>query len=57
MRNIRRSSNEAAKKLEKMGAPEDVVKLLEKDIQVITDKNIALIDQMMEAKEKEVMTV
>ncbi|HPK05064.1 MAG TPA: ribosome recycling factor [Bacteroidales bacterium] len=57
VRNIRRSSNEAAKKLEKMGAPEDVVKLLEKDIQVITDKNIALIDQMMEAKEKEVMTV
>ncbi len=57
IRNIRRSANETAKKLEKIGVPEDEVKLLEKEIQLLTDRHIARIDQITEAKEKEIMTV
>lgn len=57
IRNIRRSANETAKKLEKAGIPEDEVKLLEKEIQLLTDKHIARVDQMMDVKEKEIMTV
>lgn len=57
VRNIRRSANEAAKKLEKEGVPEDEVKLLEKEIQNLTDRFIAKVDHLMEAKEKDIMTV
>lgn len=57
IRNIRRSANDSAKKLEKLGVPEDEVKQLEKEIQVMTDRFIARIEQVMDAKEKDIMTV
>jgi ribosome recycling factor len=57
IRNIRRSANESAKKLEKEGVPEDEVKILEKEIQNLTDKNIKKVDELMETKEKDIMTV
>lgn len=57
MRNIRRSANESAKKLEKEGTPEDEVKTLEKEIQNLTDRFVEKIDQMIEEKEKDIMTV
>ncbi|MDR2979742.1 MAG: ribosome recycling factor [Bacteroidales bacterium] len=57
IRNIRRNANEIAKKLKDSGTPEDEVKKLEDDIQKLTNEFIAKIDKMVDAKEKEVMTV
>lgn len=57
IRNIRRSANETAKKLEKDGTPEDEIKILEKEIQEITNKYIDKIDKALEFKEKDIMTV
>jgi ribosome recycling factor len=57
VRNLRRIANEVAKKLEKAGLPEDEVKGLEKEIQLLTDAYIAKVDKLMDAKEKDIMTV
>lgn len=57
IRNIRRSANETAKKLEKDGTPEDEIKILEKEIQDLTNKYIDKIDKALEFKEKDIMTV
>jgi ribosome recycling factor len=57
VRNIRRNAVEDAKKLEKNGMPEDEVKVLEKDIQHLTDQFILQVDKVLEAKEKDIMTV
>ncbi len=57
IRNLRRSANEKAKKLEKDGVPEDEVKLLEKEIQDLTDKCIEKVDKLVEGKEKEILTI
>lgn len=57
IRNIRRNANESAKKLEKEGIPEDEIKVLEKEIQNLTDNFIEKIDKLFEAKEKDIMTV
>ena len=57
IRNIRRDSNEAVKKLTKKGLPEDEAKMSEADIQKLTDKFIAQVDTITQAKEKEIMTV
>ncbi|HLN52880.1 MAG TPA: ribosome recycling factor [Lentimicrobium sp.] len=57
IRNIRRAAIDSGKKLEKEGVPEDEIKQLEKEIQNLTDKNIAKVDKLFEAKEKDIMTV
>lgn len=57
IRNIRRNANESAKKLEKEGTPEDEIKVLEKEIQNLTDNYIEKIDKLFDAKEKDIMTV
>lgn len=57
IRNIRRTSNDALKKLEKGGVAEDVVKKAETDIQDITNGFIAKVDKLLEQKEKDIMTV
>ena len=57
IRNVRRSSNDFAKEIEKDGLPEDEAKKLQDDIQKLTDKFIEKIDQLLEAKEKDIMTV
>ncbi|MFY7840161.1 MAG: ribosome recycling factor [Lacibacter sp.] len=57
VRNIRRDAIEAIKKLQKDGLSEDAAKDSEKDMQVLTDKFIALIDKHLEAKDKEIMAV
>jgi len=57
IRNARRHGNDEAKLLEKNGLPEDEVKHLMDEIQKITDKYSEKIDQLVEAKEKDVMTV
>jgi len=57
IRNIRRDSIEAIKKLQKDGLSEDAGKDAEKEIQGITDKYIALVDKHLTTKEKEIMSV
>jgi len=57
VRNLRRDSLESIKKLQKDGLSEDIAKQAEVRIQGITDKYIALIDQHLKDKEKEIMTV
>jgi ribosome recycling factor len=57
IRNIRRTSNEMAKDLEKEGISEDEVKSLQEEIQKLTDKYIVDIDKIVVQKEKDIMTV
>ena len=58
VRNLRRDANEAVKKLVKDKlASEDDQKRAETDVQKVTDKHIAEIDQLVAAKEQEIMAV
>jgi ribosome recycling factor len=57
IRNIRRTANDDAKKLKDEGVEEDAIKKLETDIQKATDEAISKVDKILEAKEKEIMTV
>jgi ribosome recycling factor len=57
IRNIRRDAIEQVKKQQKEGLSEDAAKDAEKDIQAITDKYIALIEKVLEQKEKEIMSI
>ena len=58
IRNIRRDANEELKKLlkeKKIG--EDDEKSFEKNVQNITDKHIAIVEEKVASKEKEIMTI
>jgi len=58
IRNIRRDANEELKKLLKFKEiGEDEEKSFEKNVQNITDKHIALVDEKVSSKEKEIMTI
>ena len=57
IRNIRREAIEQIKKLQKDGLSEDEAKDAEKEMQDITDKNIALVERHLQTKEKEIMAV
>lgn len=58
IRNIRRDANDAVKKQQKANEiSEDEQKSAESDIQKLTDEYVGKIDQMVEAKSKEIMTV
>ena len=58
VRNLRRDANESVKKLVKDKlASEDDQKRSEAEIQKITDKHIAEIDQLIAGKEQEIMAV
>ena len=58
VRNIRRDANDAMKKEQKTGEiSEDELKSGEADVQKLTDEFIAKIDQMVDDKSKEIMTV
>jgi ribosome recycling factor len=58
VRNLRRDANEAVKKLVKdTEATEDDQKRTEADVQKMTDKRIAEIDQLVAAKEQDIMAV
>jgi ribosome recycling factor len=57
IRNLRRDALEQIKKLQKDGLSEDEAKDAEKEIQDITDRNIALVEKHLAAKEKEIMAV
>ncbi|HMR19673.1 MAG TPA: ribosome recycling factor [Sphingobacterium sp.] len=57
VRNIRKDTNESIKKLKNDGASEDEIKIGEAEVQKLTDTYIAKVDQLAEAKEKDIMTV
>jgi ribosome recycling factor len=57
VRNIRRQANEEAKSLEKNGIAEDEIEMLQKVVQDLTNKYIEKVDKLLEAKEKDIMTV
>ncbi len=57
IRNLRKDANERAKKLKADNVSEDDIKDCEAKIQIITDKHIEKVDQMLVSKEKEIMTV
>ncbi|MFD0765736.1 ribosome recycling factor [Mucilaginibacter lutimaris] len=57
IRNIRKDANEKIKKLKTEGVSEDEIKVGEADVQKLTDSYIVKVDQLSEAKEKDIMTV
>ena len=58
IRNIRRDANEELKRLLKSKEiGEDEEKSFEKNVQLITDKHIAIVDEKISTKEKEIMTI
>ena len=58
IRNLRREAIDAVKKMQKSGiATEDEAKKFEKDVQTLTDKNIALINSALEDKEADLKKV
>ena len=58
VRNLRRDANEAVKRLVKDKlASEDDQKRAEAEIQKVTDRHVASIDQLVAGKEQEIMAV
>jgi ribosome recycling factor len=57
IRNIRRDAIESIKKAQKDGLSEDIAKDAEAEVQEITNRNIALVEKHLAAKEKDIMTV
>jgi ribosome recycling factor len=57
VRNIRKEVNENVKKLQKKGVPEDDIKKAEIKVQEFTDSFVKKVDEVLVAKEKEIMTV
>ena len=57
IRNIRRDGNDALKKLKGSEVSEDEIKDMEEELQKVTDKLVKKVDEAVEAKSKEVMTV
>lgn len=57
IRNIRQDTNTKLKQLQKDGKPEDLIKVAEADVQKLTDKFIAKVDEIFKIKEGEIMTV
>ena len=57
LRTIRKEANEALKKLQKDGTPEDEVKEGETKVQQLTDGFVVKCEKHLEIKEKEIMTV
>jgi ribosome recycling factor len=57
IRNIRKEANEKIRKLKSEGVSEDEMKTGEGEVQKLTDSFIVKVDQLSEAKEKDIMTV
>ncbi|MBR5830177.1 MAG: ribosome recycling factor [Tidjanibacter sp.] len=57
LRNARRDAVDAFKKAQKDGMPEDVAKDGESDAQKLIDRYTKKLDELVAAKEKEIMTV
>ena len=57
IRNIRRDAIESIKKAQKEGLSEDIAKDAEAEIQEVTNKNIAMVEKYLAAKEKDIMSL
>ncbi len=57
IRKVRQESNEDLRKLKNDGVSEDAIKIGEENVQKITDQFIVKIEQMMAAKEADIMNV
>ncbi|WP_254562924.1 ribosome recycling factor [Dyadobacter diqingensis] len=57
IRNIRQDANNALRKLTKEGVAEDLVKLSEDRVQQLTNSYVSKVEQILSAKEKEIMEV
>ncbi len=57
VRNARRDAIDALKKAQKDGLPEDAEKDFEQNVQKDTDSSVKKIDEIVTAKEKEILTV
>jgi ribosome recycling factor len=57
IRNIRKDINDKIRKLKSEGVSEDEMKTGESDVQKLVDSYIVKIDQLADAKEKDIMTV
>lgn len=57
IRNIRKDTNEKIRKLKSEGVSEDEMKTGEGEVQKLTDSYIIKVDQLSDAKEKDIMTV
>lgn len=57
VRNIRKDTNEALRKLQKEGASEDDIKRAEDRVQQLTDTYTQRLDELFSKKETEIMTV
>ena len=57
VRNARRDAIESLKKLQKEGLPEDSEKDFEDEVQKLTDNFSKKVEEILSAKEKEIMTV
>lgn len=57
IRSIRKDTNDELKKLQKDGASEDAVKGAESSVQDLTDSYVKKVEDLVDAKEKDIMTV
>ncbi|MCR5734748.1 MAG: ribosome recycling factor [Lachnospiraceae bacterium] len=57
IRNIRRDGNDSFKKLAKEDVSEDEINELQEELQKMTDKYIKTLDQIIEEKSKDILTV
>jgi ribosome recycling factor len=57
IRAARKDANDALKKLKDNGAPEDLIKINEEEIQKLTNQYNAKVDVVLEKKETDIMTV
>ena len=57
IRTVRRDAIETGKKLEKEGTPEDLVKKFESDVQDLTNRYNAKVEELVAVKEEDIMTI
>ena len=57
VRNSRKWANDELKKLLKEGLAEDAEKIAEDNVQELTDDYVKKVDEIVEAKESDIMTV
>lgn len=57
LRNIRQDTNAKLKQLQKDGKPEDMIKGAEAEVQTLTNKFVAKVEELLKTKEAEIMTV
>lgn len=57
IRNARREANDELKRLQKEGLAEDLEKSAQQDVQKLTDTYTEKVDEVLERKENEIMTV